>query len=233
MLPEMEYRFAMNTASKLILAVLLLCAVPTFAQQLTTRGAVMRSAVIPGLGAVNTGHSSGYVFMLTEAIFWGAYLYNNNESNLKETASYNQAYRYADVDSDGDFNESFYYNLGRYMSSGYEPGGYNAFVAETAQAKYPDDPAARQAYIDENAYDENHYWSWESEKAKYDYRILRKRITQYQDRAKLFTGAIIANHVISIIHTAVVSKKKAPSRLSMDVTLTPQMHPMLACTYRF
>lgn len=223
----------MNTASKLILILVLLCAIPAMAQQLSTRGAMVRSAVVPGLGAVQTGHTSGYVFMLTEAVFWGAYLYNNNESNLKETASYNQAYKYAHIDPDEKFDDDFYNNLGRYMSSGYEPGGYNAWVAETAQAKYPDDPDARQAYIDEHAYDESHYWNWDDEDSKYDYRILRKRITQYQDKAKLFTGAIIANHVISMIHTAVVSKKNAPSRLSMDVKLTPQMQPMLACTYRF
>jgi hypothetical protein len=62
----------MNTASKLILILVLLCAIPAMAQQLSTRGAMVRSAVVPGLGAVQTGHTSGYVFMLTEAVFWGA-----------------------------------------------------------------------------------------------------------------------------------------------------------------
>ena len=224
----------MNTAFKTIIicCVLLLTAVSATAQELPVRSAMLRSVLVPGLGAVQGGHQSGYAFMLSEAIFWGAYLYNNNEADLKETASINQALRYADIDADGSYDHQFYYDLARYISSGYEPGGYNAMVVETATARYPDDPDARQAYIDANIYDEDHYWSWESKDAKYDYRILRKRITQYDDKAKLFTGAIIANHIISMIHTAVVTRNGS-SRLSMDVQFNRDMQPMLACTYRF
>ncbi|MCD4796032.1 MAG: hypothetical protein K8R49_02535 [Candidatus Cloacimonetes bacterium] len=221
----------MNFTFKLILLIVIaFVCTSLLAEEINPRINILKSAVIPGWGELSSKNSSGYIFLATELMFWSSHFYFIQEAELKDKASYNYAVKYAHIEP-GDYSDQYFYHLTRYENYGFETGGYNAHIVETAKNKYPDDPVAQTEYINANIYSDDFFWEWDNDDRKHDYSILRKRITQYNDYAKAFTGAIIANHIISMINSARISSKL--KRLNAGVQFDSNMNPMIICNYRF
>ncbi|MCF7792624.1 MAG: hypothetical protein K9N09_00875 [Candidatus Cloacimonetes bacterium] len=216
---------------KLIIIFLLMILAINIFCEVKPRSKALKSALIPGWGELSMKKSSGYFFMGTELILWAATFYFDNEIDLKEKASKNYAYKYAHINTDIELTEDYLYDVKKYMSSGYEAGGYNAKIVEQAMAMFPDDPAAQTAYIDENTYSDEYYWNWDDTERKHDYAILRKRMTQYDGYIKGITGGIIANHLFSAINSLMIANKINNVELSMD--FDEQFNPTFLATYKF
>ena len=220
----------MNINFKLVLLILMLMLIFTANAQ-NTKLALLKSAILPGWGELSNNHKSGYIFLSTEVAFWLSRYYFLNESDLYEQSSYEYAIKHAHIESSLDFDDVFYDNLKRYLSSGYDAGGYNANIVFEAKNTYPHDVQAQQDYILENSYDESHYWYWDSKDHRDDYKILRKRITEYKDYAKAMTGFIIVNHIVSAFNSTRISSKL--KHINVNVGLNNTLSPMITCNYRF
>lgn len=215
----------------MIMSLTLLLISPLFCQQINAGKKFIQSALIPGWGELSLQKNSGYAFLAAEMMMWSTVFYFNEELKLKDRGSINYAIKYAHIDPAGDYDADFYYHLSRYMSSGYETGGYNARVVEEAKAKYPNEPAAQSAYILANSYSDDFYWSWDSRSRRHDYSIMRKRITEYKGYIKGITGGIIANHIISAINTLLLANKM--NRLELGMEFNANLNPTLTLSYKF
>jgi len=199
--------------------------------EVNPRSKAFKSLLIPGWGELSMGKNSGYCFLAAEVILWASSYYFEEEIDLKDKASRNYAYKYAGVNTDIELTNDYLYNMKKYMSSGYESGGYNAKIAERAMSLYPDDPAAQTEYIETYAYSDEYAWEWESSTKKYNYTIMRKRMTQYKGYIKGITGGIVANHLFSAINTLLTANKI--NRLELSMRFDYDMNPTFLASYKF
>ncbi|NQT65802.1 MAG: hypothetical protein HQ554_06450 [FCB group bacterium] len=201
------------------------------AEEINTKKYMLRSALVPGWGELTAGNKTGLVFLASEVILLSSRFYFLEEAELKDKASFNYAVKYAHIDPTIDITDEYYYHLSRYMSSGFDIGGYNAYIVEIAKTRFPDDPQAQTQYIEDNSYSDDDYWGWDDEDRKKDYSILRKRITQYGDYAKAITGAVIANHIISALNAFRVSSRL--KNLNAQIQFDSNMNPIFTLQYNF
>jgi hypothetical protein len=215
------------TSKIIVITILLILATNLSAQH--SKINVLKSAVVPGWGEISMGNYSGYAFLASEILLWSAQLYFANESDLKITAAQDYAYRYAGVNPQGSYDEAFWADLKSYDSYGFETGGYNASILQ--QAENIENLEERQQFIDANIYTESHFWRWDSDDRQHDYKILQKRSLEFDDYAKVFSGAIVANHIISVINSLRISAQKP--KLDVNVKLNKHLNPLLILDYRF
>lgn len=168
----------------------------TLQAKVFTVNPLLKSILIPGWGQLSQGHSYGYVMLTSETLFWSTYLYNKNEQDLKDRSSYEYALKFAHINP-ADYSAQYYRDLSKYNSSGFDAGGYNAMIRQTAIELFQYDPIAQQAYIDENKYTDEMSWGWDNDTLRKKYGTQRKEILDLKDQAQVFTGLLIANHIIS------------------------------------
>ncbi len=219
----------LNSKAIFLLFIIIFAAVASLpCKEISPRTAFLRSALIPGWGEISQGSSSGYFLLAAEAFLWSSIFYFNEEEDLLLRESFNYAVKYAHIDPDAGFDDQYFYNLTRYNSSGYESGGYNAYIVE--QAEGIDDPVERQEFIENNIYSDDLFWEWDSKENRRQYGIKRKDSTHYTDYAKAVTGVIIANHFISAINSVRINKK---NRVDVNISFNSELDPVLQISYKF
>ncbi len=201
------------------------------AEEINTKKYMLRSALVPGWGELTAGNKTGLVFLASEVLLLSSRFYFLEEADLKEKASFNYAVKYAHIDPNIDITDEYYYHMSRYMSSGFDIGGYNAYIVEIAKTRFPDDPQAQTQYIEDNSYSDDDYWGWDDEDRKKDYSTLRKKITHYGDYTKVITGAVIANHIISALNAFRVSSRL--KNLNAQIQFDNNMNPIFTLQYNF
>lgn len=216
---------------RMIILILLLTMTISIFAEIKPRSKAFQSMLIPGGGELSMGKSSGYFFLGTEIMLWAATFYFDNEIDLKNKASKNYAYKYAHISSEIELNEDYLYDIKKYMSYGYEAGGFNAKIVEQAIAMFPDDPAAQTAYIDENVYSDEYYWNWDDSDRKHDYVIMRKRMTQYEGYIKGISGGIIANHLFSAINSLIIAN--GIKNVELNMNFDSNFNPVFLAKYKF
>jgi len=227
----------MNTNSKLYAVLLIILLLGSLQATPSPKIAFLKSAILPGWGQLESGSKSGLFFLTSEVLLWSTKYYYDNEADLKETASKKYAINFAGIDPEGSYNDDYFYLLTRYNSSGYESGGYNSFVylnepqPEDFEEEDDFEEAYQNYYAENTLISENKSWLWKSREHRHDYAILRKRIIQYGDYSQTMVGVIIANHLVSAIHAALVSRKA--SKFDVSVSMDNQFRPRLNCQYRF
>ena len=221
-----------NFIKKLLIILLVISLSSAWAKKINPQLSMLKSAVLPGWGELSNNNKAGYAFIASELIFWSSKFYFIQEGKIKETESINFAIKYAGIESISSYSDKFYEDLKRYSSYGYESGGYNAFIVDQAENIYPDDYNAQQEYIQDHIYSDDFFWDWESKDKRKEYGILRKRITQYADYSKTMTGAIIANHIVSALHSLISTAKKK-RRYELGFYLDNKMNPNLVYKYKF
>ncbi|MBN2460325.1 MAG: hypothetical protein JXB60_01860 [Candidatus Cloacimonetes bacterium] len=193
--------------------------------------AFLKSAILPGWGELSCGNKSGYVFLAMEFILWGSHLYCLQEEELLKSKSFDHAIKYAHINPHNDYEDSYFYHLSKYSSSGFEPGGYNFHILQEAEQKYPNDPIKRQEYIQNNIYSEEYFWDWDSDELRVTYGKTRKDVANFSDYAKAATGTIVVNHIISAINSLRVSSRLR--RTDVSIYFDTRMDPNLKISYKF
>jgi len=221
----------MNTNFKTILLITLLLFSVIFlnSEEVNPRKAFLKSALIPGWGELSMGNHSGYFLLASEIMLWTSMFYFNEEEDLLFKESFNYAVKYAHIDPNSDFDEIYLYHLTKYNSSGFDAGGYNAYIIE--QAESIEDPLERQEYIQNNIYNDDLYWEWDSKDRRRKYGIKRKDALHYKDYAKAVSGVITANHILSAINSLRIGSKKR--KVNIDVSVNDKLDPMLFIRYNF
>lgn len=185
-----------------------------------------KSFIIPGWGELSQDAKSGYVFIVSEILFWGTMFYYKNESSIKGEEALNYAYVNAGVNSGLHYGDEYLRLLSRYDNSGFGPGGYNAMVYEVAQTK--ENP---EAYIRENIIPEEKSWQWQGKRERKKYSTLKTDETNLNDTAKTFMGVIIANHLLSSLNSVRIFNKN--KRLNFSATIDEKCNPSLGCSVKF
>lgn len=176
---------------------------------------VILSLALPGYSQIRSDRSLGYALLGAEALLIGNIYYFNSEEQLLKEASYSYALKYADLQP-GDYDSAFFKNMGRYNSSGYDANGYNAAVREKALALFPHDPLSQQEYIDQNSYDEDQAWYWQSQSHKSRYNKYRNDALDMKSYSKLAGGVLMLNHVINVIDYA-LGRRSSATQLSVQL----------------
>ena len=76
--------------------------------------------------------------LASEVLLWSASYYTSNEISLQNRSTYEYALKFAHI-YPGSYDSQYYRDLAKYNSSGYEAGGYNAMIRQTAIDMYPYD----------------------------------------------------------------------------------------------
>ncbi len=188
----------------------------------------LKSLLLPGLGEITTKHNTGYALIASEILIWSSKWYVNNEKKLKDEQSFLKALEYAHINKNIKFTDSYADKLKRYMSSGFETGGYNQELLYQAIKLYPDDKEKQDEYIEENMIPDEMAWNWDSYDDKHDFSIMRKRIIQYSKYMQISTGLLIINRLASMIHLTALKK-----RMDLNVFLNDRYETVIALKYNF
>lgn len=159
---------------------------------------VLQSLLLPGLGQIQSGHSHGYYMLAAEVSILASLFYFDKESDLKFKEAYEYALKYANVNP-GSYSDEYFSHLSRYNSSGYEAGGYNSLVLDKAMQLYPNQPDLQQQYLAANVYSDEMAWKWENASNRRAYGNIRGDMNSYKDYAKIMTGVLILNHLVSVV----------------------------------
>jgi len=116
----------------------------------------LKSFVVPGWSQISSERNYGYAMLTAEAVIIGSIYYFHSESKVLEQECYEYAIKFAHLHPNG-YNDDFFKHLARYESSGFDAGGYNNWVRQTAIDLYPDNPEMQQQYINDNAYGNDKY----------------------------------------------------------------------------
>lgn len=180
----------------------------------------LKSAILPGWGQLSLDRDYGYGMMAAEVGIIGSMFYLANEQKLSKQESYEYALQFAHIQP-GDYSPEYFSHLSRYNSSGFGGGGYNAMIRQEALEQFPSDPLAQQAYIDSHAYSDEMAWNWDSSADRGKYSKMRIHTQDLKDYAKIATGIMIFNHLVSGIdilrikniessHLSIGMKRKQP-----------------------
>ncbi|MDD3143719.1 MAG: hypothetical protein PHG32_05930 [Candidatus Cloacimonetes bacterium] len=190
---------------------------------------LVQSLVLPGLSQVRHGRNYGYGMLTAEAALISSLLYLNEEAQLKTQEYYEYALKYAHI-TPGDHADSYLRDLSKFNSSGYEAGGYNAWVRQEALRLFPQDPAQQQIYIDENIYLDDQAWNWDSVDNRGQYVQIRTEAQNMRDYRMLAVGVMIVNHLISGIDVLRYNAKDNKAQVWLDIK---DRRPMLMLGLEF
>lgn len=212
------------------LLIFLLMLILSFALFAQNRGLMfLGSLAVPGLSQISQGKDYGYVMLASEAAIISGMLYLNSEEKIAQREAYEFAIKYAHIEP-GNYPQSYFRNLSRFNSGGFEADGYNAKILKEAMAQYPDDPVKQQEYINQNAYPEDIYWSWDSTSKRAAYSKIRIKASDMRDYSSAAVGVLILNHLISGID--VLRLTAANKRSQMYMSLKGK-NPLLNVSFSF
>jgi hypothetical protein len=198
---------------------LILCALAlTIALSLAAKSKgfeMLKSLAVPGLSQVTNGRAYGYAMMASEVGIISSMMYFNNEEKLKAREAYEFALKFAHINM-GKYSDQYFRTLSRYDSSGFEAGGYNYEVLETARQIYPHDPEAQQQYVDANAIPDDQAWNWDSTETRGKYSKIRIKSQDMRDYGSIAVGVLILNHLVSGVDVLRFFTESARSQVYID-----------------
>jgi hypothetical protein len=201
---------------KRLIPLLLLLAAVTILPAENKGWKFLQSIAVPGLSQIRDGRHYGYAMLTSEVGIISSMLYLNTEEKLKTQEYYEYAIKYAHIGV-GEYPDQYFRDLSRYSSSGYDAGGYNAQVRETAIQLFPYDTTSQQAYINEHAYTDGQSWNWDSVDNRSAYSKIRVQTQDLRDYSKLAVGVLIVNHLISGIDVLRLISESNRSQVYLDI----------------
>lgn len=190
---------------------------------------VLKSAIVPGWGQIESKHNSGYVLLANEILLLSGKTYYQEEKRLYVKKAKQYAEDYAGV-SKGSKTGSFWIDLGKYDSSGFGPKGYSEMLKKEAMALYPYDVEAQESYITERQYNADQQWNWESSDQRLKYKSFRSKSRDSYDYAKNLTGVLIANHLLSTVQMLLIQKQQ---NVQLGMGMNSEKAPLVTMEFRF
>ena len=204
---------ARRTVCVLLLAAVLLAGRPLAAQAMAPRAkAILYSLAIPGAGHWYMGRTSrAQIFGAAELGVWTAFTVFKVQGHLRKEDFIEMAEVNAGVGDAHGRSSQYYRSLGLYLSS----DEYNEIEVEIyARYIYPDDPAAREAYIRENLITGDATWNWVSEDWQRAYRLRRADSDGAYQNAKYALMVGLLNRLVSAVDAARLSARDEPATLA-------------------
>ncbi len=182
-----------------VLAVLgTLC--PVFA---VDKGAVLRSAVLPGWGQLHLGHGTrGYIFLGVEIATWTGAGLSYLEGVFQRDDYRSLAMEDAGIDA-SDRSNDFLNDLADFSSS----EEYNAYIRRLSRFYYPDDPEAQNSYYAQHARYGADGWNWSSEAARLSFSDAHRMSREWFRRSMYIAAFAIVNRAVSAIDAALLDER--------------------------
>jgi len=197
-------------AQPVILIVVLILACPVHAG--SRRGAILRSALLPGWGQLHMGHSTrGIVFIGVDVVTWAGVGLSYLEGVFNRDDYTWLAMEEAGISVSGRSGQ-FMDDIADFSSS----HEYNDYIHRLARYYYPDDPAAQREYYESHARFGDDGWFWTSEEARLEFGD-RLRMSKEWFRRSLYIAAFaIVNRVVSVIDVALMDESRPGIYTSLD-----------------
>jgi hypothetical protein len=171
-------------------------------EELSVGKAVGSSALIPGLGERYAGHPDrAKLFMMVEGAIWTGVAFYRIQGTLRE----DRQIEFANVQAGAprDQNADYYEHIGMWLSL----DEWQDVVRQDARLRFPDDPAAQQAFFEENKrYDAGQAWAWPDDSTRTSYRQLRSKTERSYRNARLAAGAAIFNRLASMVDALALAR---------------------------
>jgi hypothetical protein len=154
--------------------------------EVSDRGAMLRSFVIPGWGHYYVNPDSwntGRIYLGTDIVLISAYFGFNANANRLDNNLRSFAMQYAGTDISR-FGRSYRLNVGDFSSI----DQYNDFQERSRNWD--------RIYIDVNQY----YWNWESDQKRREFIQLNNRVDRSRQQLPALFSLMVVNRVISGIH---------------------------------
>lgn len=164
------------------------------------RGAVLRSAVLPGWGQSHLGHGTrAAVFMGVEAATWIGAGLSYLEGTFSEDDFGALALSEAGLDVDG-LDGDYLDDVADFGSS----QEFNDYIRRLARYYYPDDPVAQQQYYEQHSREDGPGWSWSSESAREEFSDALRESREWYRRALYIGMFAVVNRAVSAIDAALL-----------------------------
>lgn len=179
------------------------------------------SLLLPGLAQYADGqHGRAAAFFAAEAGIWTSFAAFRVQGGLRKDSYVEMAHLYAGVERPAGRADEYYRLLGNWPSSEL----YDEYVtARDARSLYPDDLAARAAYIASHGIPADQAWSWQTSAAWGRYRKKRSDSEAAYSHARNMLALAAANRVVALLDATLISGPKGHPR-----TLHLEMAPGLS-----
>jgi hypothetical protein len=168
------------------------------------RGAVLRSALIPGWGQHYLGHEGrGNIFLGVEAVTWAGIGYSILEGSLSTDDYEDLALGAAGIDASG-LDDDMLDDMADFGST----EEFNVYIRRLARYYYPDDPVAQQQYYERNARGGGETWNWSSDEERERFADALKDSREWY-RVAIYAGAFaVVNRAVSAIDAALLDREE-------------------------
>lgn len=196
-------------------------AAPSGAESTQRLKTIGLSLLVPGLGHIDAGHRQRAIpYLVLEAGFWTAFGVSRVQGSLRRDSYVEMAGIYAGVDRAEGRDDDFYQRIGSWSSS----TSYDQLVRREARTLYPDDLAARAAYVEANRTPDDSAWEWESRAAWLRYRDKRQSSQDAYRRASSMLGLAAANRLVAMLDATLLLNRKGESR-ALHLQMAPGRDP--------
>jgi len=166
----------------------------------TRRGAMLRSAALPGWGQLYMGRSTrGIVFIGAEVITWAGFGLSYLEGVFNRDDYRWLASEEAGISISGRPSQ-FMDDVADFGSS----SEYNDYIRRLARYYYPDDPDAQRSYYDSHARYGTDGWNWSSDAARSSFGDHLAGSREWFRRSMYIAAFAIVNRAVSVIDAALL-----------------------------
>lgn len=190
----------MDRTASIVLLLLMVAAQSSSAVSPEQRGAMLRSALLPGWGQLSLGHSArGAVFIGVEAVTWTGFGLSYLEGVFNRDDYRMLALQQAGI-SISDRSSQFLDDISDFDSS----AEFNDYIHRLARYYYPDDPDAQRDYYETHARFGADGWNWSSDSARLSFSD-HLRDSRLWFRRSLYVAAFaLVNRAVSVIDAALL-----------------------------
>lgn len=176
------------------------------------KGAVLRSALLPGWGQLHMGHTTrGIIFIGLDAVTWAGVGLSYLEGTFNRDDYRWLAIEEAGISISGRSND-FMDDVADFSSS----AEYNDYIHRMARYYYPDDPEAQREYYENHARFGNDSWNWSSDNSRNEFSDYLRMSKQWFRRSMYIAVFAVVNRVVSAIDAALLDETKPGIYTSLD-----------------
>ena len=171
------------------------------------KAAAFLSILLPGLGELYAGGPrSGRFFLFTEVSLWtGMALFEHLETTRRENFK-SYAAAHAGLNTVGK-SDTFLEEVNAYESINAR-NAHEQFIRGDAADLIEETP--------ENA------WEWDSDAARSEFRVLRRKANSARQKGLLFVGGLLFNRFVSSINAAHIARKTLPRPMTFHFLPHPE-----------
>ncbi len=169
------------------------------------KGAMLRSALLPGWGQMHLGHSTrGIVFLSLDALTWAGVGLSYLEGTFNRDDYSWLAISEAGISASGRSSD-FLDDVSDFASS----TEYNDYIYRLARYYYPDDPGAQRAYFESHARWGSDGWNWSSDASRNQFADRLRDSRQWFRRSMYIAAFAIVNRVVSAIDASLLDERQS------------------------